>query len=119
MSNKYILKIIYDLFPNSEFILKCSDSQLESGNFCKKPIYSREGANVTSVKDLTILEKTTGDYGDEGYVFQELVELESYDGMYPIIGSWIVGGVSCGMGIRENSKRITDNMSYFVPHIID
>lgn len=119
MSNKYMLKILSDLFPDSNFILKCSDSPLESGSYCKKPIYSREGANVTLVKGSSILEKSEGEYGEEGYIYQELVEIEAHDGMYPVIGSWIVGGVSCGMGIRENSSRITDNMSYFAPHIID
>ena len=119
MSNKYMLKILYDLFPNSEYILKCSDSPLESGNFCRKPIFSREGANVTLVKDSAILEKTGGEYGSEGYIFQELVEIEAQDGMYPVLGSWVVGGVSCGMGIRETKSRITDNMSYFIPHIVD
>lgn len=119
MSNKYMLKIIYDLFPHSEFILECSDTPLASGNFCKKPIYSREGANVTLVKNLTVIESSIGDYGAEGYIFQELVEIEAHDGMYPVIGSWVIGGESCGMGIRENSSRITDNMSYFVPHIIE
>ena len=119
MSNKYILKTISDLFPNSPYVLKCNDFPLNTGDYCKKPIYSREGANIELVKDRRTLEQTSGDYGSEGYIYQELVEVESQDGMYPIIGSWIVGGEACGMGIRENSSRISDNMSYFIPHIIE
>ena len=41
-----------------------------------------------------------------------------YDGRYPIIGSWIIGGEAGGIGIRENCTEITDNLSAFVPHII-
>ena len=119
MSNKYILKTISDLFPNSPYVLKCNDFPLNTGDYCKKPIYSREGANIELVKDRRTLEQTSGDYGSEGYIYQELVEVEAQDGMYPIIGSWIVGGEACGMGIRENSSRISDNMSYFIPHIIE
>lgn len=54
----------------------------------------------------------------KGYVYQELVDLQSYHGRYPILGSWVIGGEPSGMGIRENESRITDNMSYFVPHVI-
>lgn len=49
---------------------------------------------------------------------QVYVDYKSYDGKYPIIGFWIIGRQSSGIGIRENSQRITDNVSYFVPHII-
>lgn len=119
MSNKYILKIISELFPDSPYILKCDDFPLHTGSYCKKPIYSREGANIELVKDRRSLESTGGDYGEEGYIYQELVEVEAQDGMYPIVGSWVIGGVSCGIGIRENASRISDDMSYFVPHIIE
>lgn len=117
MSNKYLLTIVAKLFPDSPYVLKASDQPLP-GDYCKKPIFSREGANVTLVKNGEVLEETVGEYGEEGFIFQELVDIPSFDGMYPIIGSWVIGGESCGFGIRETSSRITDNMSYFVPHII-
>lgn len=118
MSNKYMLVILSKLFPDSPYILKCSERTM-AADYCKKPIYSREGANVTLIKDGEVLEETEGEYGEEGYIYQELVELESFDGKYPILGSWIVGGCAHGMGIRETSSRITDNMANFVPHIIE
>ena len=34
-----------------------------------------------------------------------------------MIGSWIVDGVSAGMGIRESKDLITSNESRFVPHM--
>lgn len=117
MSNKYMLVILAELYPNSPYILKASEHPFSNGNFCRKPIYSREGANVSLFKDGKVIEETDGEYGEEGFIYQELVEIESQDGKYPVIGSWIVGGVSCGMGIRETNGRITDNMANFVPHI--
>ena len=119
MSNKYVLKVLYDLFPNSPYLLKTMDEPKDMINYCKKPIFSREGANVLLVKDQKTLEETQGEYGSEGYVYQELVEIESHQSFYPIIGSWIIGGEPCGMGIRESKSRITDNFSYFIPHIIE
>ena len=117
MSNKYMLVILAELYPDSPYILKASEQPLSSGNYCKKPIYSREGSNVSLVKNGNVIEETDGEYGEEGFIYQELVEIESQDGKYPVIGSWIIGGVACGMGIRETSGRITDNMANFVPHI--
>ena len=119
MSNKYILKVISELFPDSPYILKCDDFPLYTGSYCKKPIYSREGANIELVKDRRSIEQTGGEYGEEGFIYQELVEVEAQDGMYPIIGSWVIGGTSCGIGIRENVSRISDDMSFFAPHIIE
>ena len=42
--------------------------------------------------------------------------LPDFNGNYPVIGSWIVGDEAAGMGIRENTQRITTNTSRFVPH---
>ena len=92
-------------------------------SFCKKPIYSREGHNV-SVQEIrnweerACIAETAGDYNTGGYVYQEYVSPTPYGGRYPVIGSWIIGGKPAGIGIRENRMEITDNMSEFVPHII-
>lgn len=118
MSNKAMLPILYELFPNSPYLLKCYDMPKGMPSYCKKPIFSREGANVELVLDNTLLEKSDGEYGKEGYVYQEFADIISYSGKYPVLGSWIVGGEACGLGIRETSSRITDNMAHFVPHIL-
>ena len=119
MSNKAMLPMLSQLFPDSPYILKCHNYlPYEWKSFCKKPIFGREGSNVVLVKDGKTLEDTRGDYGQEGYVFQELIDLPQFDDRFPIIGSWIIGGEACGMGIRETQSRITDNLSEFVPHII-
>lgn len=119
MSNKAILAILYRLFPESPYILRCKENSVGMSNYCKKPIYSREGANVTLVKDEQIIEESAGDYGEEGYIYQELAELPCFDGNYPLIGSWVIGGEPAGIGIRECKTKITDNMSEFIPHIIE
>ena len=118
MSNKYILNIIAELFPDSPYVLKCGEEVHQSGSYCKKPIFSREGSNVSLVKNSNIIEESEGEYGQEGYIYQELIEADSYEGMYPVIGSWIIGGEACGIGIRETSSRITHDMATFAPHII-
>lgn len=118
MSNKALLPIVYQLFPNSPYVLPCKVNNVGMENYCKKPVYSREGANITLVRDGKVLEESTGEYGEEGYIYQELVDVKPFDGFYPCIGSWIIGGEAAGMGIRDTKTRITNNMSLFTPHVI-
>lgn len=49
----------------------------------------------------------------------KLFEIPNFDGNFPIIGSWVIGQESAGIGIRENDSLITNNNSRFIPHLID
>lgn len=119
LSNKAILPILWELFPNHDYLLESHfDSPKTMTSWCQKPILSREGANVTLVKDGTLLASTTGEYGEEGYIYQELAQLPQHHGNYPLIGSWLIGQEPAGIGIRESQSLITDNTSRFVPHLI-
>ncbi|MDQ6580237.1 MAG: glutathionylspermidine synthase family protein, partial [Haemophilus sp.] len=51
-----------------------------------------------------------------GYIYQQKFELPNFDGMYPMIGSWVVGDVACGIGLREDFTPVTGNDSHFIPH---
>jgi glutathionylspermidine synthase len=116
LSNKMLLHYLYELYPDSPYILPCKWGRPITDSFVKKPVYSREGANITVVKKGTMLEYSDGEYGEEGYLFQEYFELPDFDGYKPVIGSWLIGGVPAGMGIRESRNLITNNMSMFCPH---
>jgi len=120
LSNKGIIPILWELYPGHENLLSSYfDDNNKMKDYVKKPIYSREGANVTIYKDGVETLSTPGEYGDEGFIFQEFYKLPCFDGNYPIIGSWIIGGESAGIGIRECKTLITDNMSRFLPHLIN
>jgi glutathionylspermidine synthase len=62
--------------------------------------------------------QTGGGYGAEGFVFQEFMALPEFDGVHPVLGTWVVGDESVGLGIRETTALITDDTSSFVPHRI-
>jgi glutathionylspermidine synthase len=114
-SNKALLAILWELYPNHPNLLPAYlDGPRDLTRYVKKPRMSREGANITYVGDTRI--ETTGDYGDEGFVYQALAPVPVFDGNHAVIGSWLVDGVACGMGIRESDGPITDNLSRFVPH---
>ncbi len=116
LSNKAILPILWEMFPDHPNLLAAS---FEPGrfttDFVKKPLYSREGANVSISAGGEVVE-TPGEYGAEGFVWQAYQALPQFDGNYTVIGSWMVGGEPAGIGIREDSSAITRNSSRFVPH---
>jgi glutathionylspermidine synthase len=115
LSCKSILPLLYDRFPDSPYLLEASFEPLE-GSYVKKPILAREGANITIVVDGRVTLQTDGPYRDGPYVYQALASMPFFGRYAPVFGSWIVDGVSCGVGIRESDSLITQNTSRFVPH---
>lgn len=119
LSNKMILCVLHELFPRSPYILPCKTTKPLTGDYVQKPIYSREGANVDIWINGRSVEKTGGEYGSEGFVYQQYAPLPEFNGNYPVIGSWVIGGEAAGMGIRESDGLITGNTSRFVPHFFE
>jgi len=118
LSNKALLAILWEMYPGHKNLLETHLGDPKGlTNYVKKPLLSREGANVTIVKGVEV-EATSGDYGEEGYVCQALYDLPMFDGKHPVIGSWVVDCASCGVGIRESVGLITDDLACFVPHKI-
>ncbi|NVO10345.1 MAG: glutathionylspermidine synthase family protein [Bacteroidales bacterium] len=121
LSNKAILPILWELYKGHPNLLECyfeSEKYLLGFNYVKKPILSREGANIQIVRRGDIIQETSGEYGDEGFIYQEISILPEFDKNYPLIGSWVIGQQPAGIGIRESSDLITGNLSRFVPHLI-
>ncbi len=122
LSNKGLLAVLWDLFPESPYLLPASLDVAETltwDAYVRKPLLSREGANVTvTMFDQTLVE-SQGDYGEEGYVYQALATIPNFEGHHAVIGSWIIGQEAGGIGIRESTRLITDNLSQFVPHVIE
>jgi glutathionylspermidine synthase len=119
LSNKAILPLLWELFPNHPNLLKAYYDRYDLVSYAKKPLLSREGANVELVRNFGMIESSTGEYGAEGFIYQELFDLPCFDGNYPVIGSWIIGQEASGIGIRESTSLITNNQSRFVPHLIN
>ena len=116
LSNKAILPVLWEMFPGHPNLLAAS---FEPGRFktdyVKKPIYSREGANV-SINAAGETIEAPGEYGEEGFIWQAYHPLARFGDNYTVIGSWVVGEEPAGIGIREDESPITKNTSRFVPH---
>ena len=87
--------------------------------YVRKPIYSREGANIDVVRAGAVVAAGAGPYGAEGFVRQALAELPEFDGRRPLVGAWIVGDAAAGLCVREGSGPVTTDAALFVPHLID
>ena len=117
LSNKGILPILWEMFPGHGNLLPSYfDEPRGMFEYVKKPLLSREGANVT-VHTMKEHVESTGEYGAEGYVFQELAPIPEIDGKRPVIGSWVIGQEAAGIGVREADGWVTGNTSRFVPHL--
>jgi glutathionylspermidine synthase len=121
-SNKGFLALLWDAAPGHPNLLPCffeTDSRAaELRRYARKPLYSREGANIALVDGDERLADTGGAYGAEGYVRQELHLLPDFDGKRPVLGCWLVGGAPAGLGVREDVALVTSDHSRFLPHAI-
>ncbi|XVQ13370.1 glutathionylspermidine synthase family protein [Spirillospora sp. CA-255316] len=119
LSNKALLVLLWELFPGHPNLLPTylnTPSDLTA--YVQKPLLGREGASMRIVTPDGSEQRTQGDYGKEGFVFQQFCALPDFDGEHPVLGAWVVHDESAGLGIRETSGLITDDTSSFVPHRI-
>jgi glutathionylspermidine synthase len=127
LSNKGILPLLWEMFPGHPNLLPAffeddaNAAQLGT-SYVRKPLYSREGANVALISAGTTLVQQEGPYGAEGFVRQAFAPLPNFQDQgqdrYPVLGSWLVDHTPCGLSVREDENPITGNTSRFLPHAI-
>jgi len=115
--SKGMLKVLCDLFPDSPYLLRTSDTPLE-GAYVEKRHFGREGAN-TRIVDASgaVIAQTDGPYENYKPVYQEYVDFPK-----DAKGNKYQAGVffayeACGLGYRRGGE-IMDNMSKFVGHVL-
>lgn len=125
LSNKGLLAFLWEMEAGHPNLLpaffegdpRCASL---SPRHVRKPLYSREGANVTLIERGTVLDSDDGPYGAEGFILQDAAQnLFGSPGNYAVLGSWLVASQACGLCIREDASPITKNTSRFVPHYIE
>lgn len=110
LSCKAMLPVLWNKYPRHNLLLPASFE--EQSGYVKKPIFGREGGNIT----LPGQEEQPGPYGKENFIYQQYQPLTKIDNVYPMIGSWVIGDQAAGIGIRESDGLITGNTSRFTPH---
>ncbi|WP_307815479.1 glutathionylspermidine synthase family protein [Planobispora rosea] len=118
LSNKALLALLWELHPGHPNLLPAYlDGPRDLSAYVAKPLLGREGAAIQIVTPAE-RHSAPGDYGAEGYVYQDFWPLPDVGGWRPVLGAWVIGDEPAGLGIRETQGLITDNTSSFVPHLI-
>lgn len=126
LSNKALLPQLWKMFPHHPNLLPAwfehevnrADLATLSHKLVKKPLFSREGANIAVIEAGIDILNTQGPYGEEGFIYQEYTPMPQFDNNYTLIGSWLVNDQAAGISIREDKQSITQDLSRYLPHII-
>jgi glutathionylspermidine synthase len=119
LSNKGILPVLWEMYPEHQYLLPAyfeEEQPSRLSDYCRKPIFGREGHNVSLHRGSTTV-GNDGEYGGEGFIRQAIAPIAEFDGCFPVLGSWVIDGEAAGIGIRESQTPISDNFSCFVPHM--
>lgn len=121
LSNKGILPLLWQKHQGHPNLLEShfeQPGQSFGAGWVRKPLFSREGANVELVTLSGEKISEPGPYADSPFIRQKLHPLPKFGDSYTMIGSWVVGNSAAGIGIREDNSLITKDSSRFLPHII-
>lgn len=119
LSNKGILPLLWQRNVGHPNLLEAhfDDGSTLASGWVRKPLFSREGANIYMHLADGSTQRSDGPY-DGPAIIQRAHPLTRFEGGYPLIGSWVIGDHACGIGIREDDSAITRDSARFVPHAI-
>ena len=122
LSNKGVLPLLWQRHEGHPNLLPAffDDAPGEAlpAGWVRKPLFSREGANIEMVTRDGERLSSDGPYADAPMIRQAYHPLPAFDGQYPLVGSWVVADQPAGMGLREDDSLITRDGSRFIPHAI-
>ncbi len=117
-ASKKLLLTLQELYPEHPYLLRVSDREM-AGDAVAKPVFGREGANVTIRQDGVEIDKQGGNYSTGDFIFQEYCPLvQAAPGIFAQCGVWMAGPEPVGLGVREDRRPILTNTSEFVPHLL-
>jgi len=117
--SKYILKILWELYPNHPLLLE-TDTKPLSGKACvEKVLFGREGSNVRILNaDGSERQAVAGEYGDYPRIYQEYVAFTTDSAGFTYQAGVFYAGDACGLGFRRGGL-ILDNTAGFVGHVVE
>ena len=125
LSNKGLLPLLWGMFENHPNLLPAFFEDdpaavdfANAGTFVRKPMLSRQGANIQIVKEGQTIFQSDGPYSDEACVLQGFQPLPNFMDRHPLLGCWMVASKAVGICIREDKTLVTGTEANFVPHVI-
>jgi glutathionylspermidine synthase len=125
LSNKGLLPLLWGMFEGHPNLLPAffeddpaAAAIVDTGSYVRKPMLSRQGANIEIVDEGQTLFHSDGPYGNDAHILQGFQPLPEFDGGYPLLGCWLVASKAVGLCIREDRTLVTGKDARFVPHVI-
>jgi glutathionylspermidine synthase len=117
--SKGLLKYLWDLFPDSPYLLQTDFQPLAGREQVSKKLFGREGANMQILAaNGDVIASSDGPYAHHKSVFQQRAQFATDDnGEHYQAGVFYVWE-ACGLGFRRGGV-ILDNMSKFVGHLVE
>ncbi|ADB41025.1 glutathionylspermidine synthase family protein [Spirosoma linguale] len=117
--SKYILKVLWELYPNHPLLLETDTKPLVGKPCVEKVLFGREGANTRILNpDGSERQITEGDYGDYPKIYQEYVDFPKDSAGSSYQAGVFYAGEGCGLGFRRGGL-ILDNTAGFVGHVVE
>jgi glutathionylspermidine synthase len=116
--SKYILKVLWDLYPYHPLLLQTERYVIPHKKSVSKVLFGREGANVSILeKGGEVSQKVDGDYENQSKIYQEYVDFPKDVTGQSYQAGVFYAGEPCALGFRRGGK-ILDNTAQFVGHVI-
>lgn len=117
--SKYLLKILWELYPDHPLLLETDTTPLPGKQCVEKVLFGREGANIRLINaDGTELHQTDGEYRAYPKVYQQYVDFPKDASGSSYQAGVFYAGEACGLGFRRGGL-ILDNGAGFAGHVID
>lgn len=123
LSNKGVLPLLWERHRGHPNLLEAhfDEGAALAPGWVRKPIHSREGANVELILPDGGTAAEPGPYAGPA-IRQAWTPLATADldgeRFHAVIGAWVIGDTPAGMGIREDRGLITRDSARFLPHVI-
>jgi glutathionylspermidine synthase len=125
LSNKGLLPLLWGMFDGHPNLLPAffeddpaAADFTDTGTYVRKPMLSRQGANIEIVQEGKTIFHSDGPYGEDPHILQGFEPLPEFDEGYPLLGCWLVASKAVGLCIREDKTLATGKEARFVPHVI-
>ena len=117
--SKYILKILWELYPNHPLLLRTETKPLVGEPSVEKVFFGREGANVRILEASgQVRQEATGEYGASSKIYQQYATFPTDSAGNTYQAGVFYAGEPCGLGFRRGGL-ILDNAAQFVGHMVD
>ena len=92
LSNKGILPVLWEMYPSHPFLLAASFEPPSTGaDWVRKPLLGRDVAEMSRCIGQGWRSRQAVIMAKKGLFYQDVAPLKSFGGMYPVIGSWVIG----------------------------